>query len=81
MTHGIFKQLVIQHCFCHLSNIELKINFFRIGVEDYERQVGLYFIETLQIYFSTIFEHFKHWMSQKKYVTITFIVTPTLYRN
>ena len=44
MMNGIFKQLVIQHWFCHLSNRELKINFFRIGIADYQRQVGLYFI-------------------------------------
>ena len=41
-----------------------------------QRQVQLYFIETLQTLLFNHNEHFKHWISQKKYVTITFIVTP-----
>ena len=39
---------------CQTENSSEKITFFRIAIADYQRQVGLYFIETLQTL------HFNH---------------------
>ena len=39
---------------CQTENSSEKITFFRIAIPDYQRQVGLYFIETLQ---TLLFNH------------------------